>query len=111
MVPVIDGDFTCQLTIPTVNRAPFRLTSSRSAVNDWKASMDFDKDIEIFRAHGRTVTIPLWTSEELNCDTLSEHFTSSEKEYAENETDSESCSEQNHADKCGPIRKEYIVCF
>lgn len=111
IVPVTVGDLTCKLRFFIVYREPFSLKIGRLALRDIKTSMNFGEDIPIFRKDGRTVTMPLCTDKELNSDNRNEELTSSDKKYAENETDIESSSEQSCVDECGLIGEQHIICF
>lgn len=106
---VLVGDIPGQMRLLVVNSALFSFIVSRSTMKDLKASLDFDRDVAIFREDGSKVTLPLCTDETTNDDALSDKFTSSNEECVNNETESEVSNENNHLDESGPIGEEYIV--
>lgn len=78
-------------------------------MKDTKASLHFDRDVLIVRGEGKTVTLSLWTDGGAKYDALSEEFTSSDREYADEETESEGSSGNNYVNECGPIGEAYMV--
>lgn len=58
-VPITVEDLTYVLTFLVVNDAPFGLIIGRPAIKFMRASLDFDKNIAIFRSGKEVVAVPL----------------------------------------------------
>lgn len=70
--PQLVGRMTLVIIILIVTAAPFSFTIGRLAMKNMRASIDFDKNVAIFRSGEQLVTVQLWTDREQHGCSLTE---------------------------------------
>lgn len=110
-VPITVGYMThASTTFWVVDGAPIGLIIGRPAQKTMRASLDFSKDIAIFRSEKQVVTVPLWTNKKQDGRLLSEEFTSKEEDDSGEYSTEETEQDFNTKEEWNGAPHDYIVC-